>query len=139
MAKNERFLYQLNHSGYLCILFFIAANILYSILALNHMTPDYKLGLFIFVTIILLFTGFLSAVKVQTYSLKWSFADIVIGIFQLSRIAYTPTTAQGVPKIILYTALVLSALSCILGGAISIKNCHRFEQAKNMYFKESSG
>jgi len=122
MAINQRRLYEKNKIGYVLVLFHIVLNVFYSINTIKHMDTSYDVGIFIMITIMLLLVGFLTAVKVQNYSMVWSMVAIIIGLFQFSRLLFTDNPVDGMFGSVLIIALVLSGIFCVLGGLVSIKN-----------------
>ncbi|GAB6107254.1 hypothetical protein [Fusibacter bizertensis] len=121
MKKNERMLYQKNNLGQMLILFSIMFNVIYSIFVLNHMYSDWKLGLFVFVTIILLLFGFLVGSKVLLYSKEWGYVAVGIGIFQFFRVFIENYDFDHTLLVLLNLCLVASALTSLVGGGISVR------------------
>lgn len=122
MSKQERKLYQKNTTGYTLILLHVVLNVAYSIFSLNNMDTSLAIGVFIMITIGMLLLGFLTAVKVQNYSMIWSVAAIFIGVFQFSRIFFTTNTAENPLALVLDVLLIASAALFIAGGVVSVKN-----------------
>ncbi len=137
MAKSERRLYQKNTIGYLLVLLHIALNVVYTIFSLNNMPVDYWIGIFIIITIAMLLLGFLTAVKVQSYSMVWSFAAVLLGIFQLSRLLFAPDIPSGSLNTFLFTVLIVSAVLCFAGGVISIRESRTRKKLVKQYNKDN--
>jgi hypothetical protein len=122
MRHKERRLFQKNKIGFLLMLVFIILNTVFSIYTLNSMTQDYYLGTFTMQTIVLLLFGFLTAVKIQTYSsVWWCFAAVVMGLYQGSRVFFTQTLMEGSQLFLFNIILIVSAGFCIAGGILSAK------------------
>lgn len=132
MRNDEMKLYRYNNVGYNLILLFIALNTIYSITILNSINPDFKLGLFIMVTIVIFLLGFLAAIKVQRYSRNWSIFAVLLGIYQLTRLTYYGNELTKVDSRIISLLIIVSAVACIAGGVISyINTARRLEFIKN--------
>lgn len=121
MKKPERMLYQVNLKGYYLLIAFIALNTFYTVFILNEMDKDSQIGIFVMLTIFLILLGFFLAIKLKTYSVKWSYLTIIIGIFQGTRIVFTANNTEGALSLVLDLVLMLSALLCITGGVISLR------------------
>lgn len=134
MKTEERLLYQKNKLGNLLILLSIALNVVYSIFILNNMTVDFKLGIFVMITILLLLIGFLTGVKVQAYSKQWSIVAVILGLFQCTRILFTESTLEGNMLLLMTVVLITSGLVCILGGIVS----YNVSSKRAAYIKEHS-
>ena len=122
MKNNERRLYQNNTTGYLLILLFIVLNIVFTIFTLNAMDKDLSVGIFVMMTIVLLLLGFLMVIKVRIYSMAWSVLAVCVGIFQFSRLFFTPGNLEGAMALFMNIILIVSALFCISGGLVSVIN-----------------
>ncbi len=88
MANVERKLYESNRSGFVLMLLHIVLNVIFTIYVLNSMATNFEIGIFIMITIALLLLGFLTAVKVQNYSMTWGYVAIIIGLFQFVRLTF---------------------------------------------------
>lgn len=120
MKNPERMLYQNNNKGYLLVIAFIVFNTIYTVFVLNAMDKDRGIGIFVMLTIALLLLGFLTAIKVRTYSLPWSIAALVMGLFQFSRLFFTTVNFEGTVSLLLNLTLILSSVLCVAGGALSL-------------------
>mgnify|MGYP001400061783 CR=1 FL=1 len=80
-----------NFSFWLCILA-IAFNILHFIIIYSSktITPDYVIGIDVFVNIVFMLFIFLASVKTQAYSIGWSYAVGGIAVIELLRIFIVP-------------------------------------------------
>lgn len=121
MKKIERMLYQKNNLGQNLIFLSIVFNVIYSIFVLNKMYSDWKLGLFVFITILLLLFGFLVGSKVLLYSKEWGYVAIGIGVFQFSRVFIENYYFDNTLLMLLKLCLMASALTSIIGGVISVR------------------
>ncbi|WP_461207099.1 hypothetical protein [Clostridium sp. DL1XJH146] len=122
MKSEERKLYQKNKLGYLLIIAFIVLDVIYTIYTLNSMTVNFNIGVFILTTIALLLIGFLTAVKVQTYSISWCYVAIGLGIFQGSRILIEKNIIMNFQMTII---IIVSSIICIFGGIISLNSANK--------------
>lgn len=129
MINHEQKLYQSNKWPYLLLILFIVLNALFSALILNKMPSDKMLGVFIMLTIFLLLMGFLTAVKVKIYSRPFSYIAIVMGIFQGSRIFFSPSQLTGAAASIVFLVCLLSASACAAGGILSLGSIRKRNQA----------
>jgi phosphatidylserine synthase len=121
MKKNEKILYRKNNLGYSLIMVFISLNVVYSIFVLNNMDVNWELGIFIFVTILLLLFGFLMASKMLVYSIRWSYIALGVAVFQLTRLFIGNYTFSSTQYFLLNLCIIASAISCFAGGLISIR------------------
>ena len=119
MKHPQRRLYENNRLGYLLMLGFIGGNALYAVIALNRMPATNAVGLLVMATIALFLLGFLTAVKVRTYSLGWSYGALLIGLFQTVRSVVALSASSG--QMVVPTTLFLlgSAVACLVAGAVS--------------------
>lgn len=134
MNRDEKKLYQVNKLSYNLVMFFIILNTAHAIFTLQNMNVDFGIGIFVMMTIVLLMIGFLAAVKLQTYSLKWSYISIGIGIFQFGRYLFSPEEIVGTIKIYLDVMILLSIVFIITGAIICIiRTKQRTNYIKNEY------
>lgn len=137
MAIDRRNLYEDNKTGFTLVLLHIILNVVYSIFTIKNMETNYEVGIFIMTTIILLLLGFLTAVKVQKYSMPFSFVAIIIGLFQFTRPFFANNTASEGLTTTLNAFLILSGIVCVLGGIVSIRNARIRRQCVKDYNKNN--
>ncbi|GKX29418.1 hypothetical protein SH1V18_18980 [Vallitalea longa] len=126
MKLDEKKLYQKNKIGYNLVLIFVILDTIYTIFTLKNMAIDYSIGIFIITNILLLMVGFLAAVKLRVYSLKWSYLSILMGVVQGIRFFFIPHELCGQVKMYLSLVLLASAVVVFIAGIVStIKSNNR--------------
>ena len=134
MNQDEKMLYKKNTISYDLVILFTLLNAIHVIFILKTITVDYKIGVYVMLAIIISMVSFLAAVKVQNYSLRWSYVVIFIGIFQACRFGFTPEEITGQLRTNLNIMLGISVISILIGGIISIiKTKRRRYYIKNNY------
>lgn len=118
MKRDEKKLYQVNKLSYNLVMLFVILNTAHAIFTLQNMAVDYSIGFFIMITILISMLSFLTAVKLQTYSVAFSYVAIGIGLVQFIRFIFSPPELEGDLKLYL-TILILSSIVFILAGGIT--------------------
>jgi hypothetical protein len=109
----EKKLYQSNKLGRSLVTLFVVFGVLNSVFLLNTIDVNYHIGLLVLMTVLTILVGFLTAVKVATYSIGFSILSIVLGFIQVYR--YFTRIELENEHIIPYF-LALSALFAFVGG-----------------------
>ena len=106
-------LYKKNTSSYILLLFAVLFEMIYTIVTLNNMTTNYKMGVVILINIVLIFLMFSCAVKVKIYIKKSIYICGCISIYVIVRyLLLIPYFVQ--PKGQLMTIRISSILTFIL-------------------------
>ncbi len=121
MKKEEKILYRKNNFSYTLIMVSLSLNTVYSILILNNMYVNWRLGVFVLTTILLLLFAFLMASKMLVYSTQWSYVAVGVALFQFVRVIIWNYDIDGMQYLISYICLITSAISCLAGGLLSIR------------------
>lgn len=120
MNRDEKKLYQVNKLSYNLVMGFIILNTAHAIFTLQNMAVSFGLGIFIMLTILISMLSFLAAVKLQNYSMFWSYMSIGIGVVQMIKYLLTPDEIEGSIKTMLTTLIFASTVLIIAGAVVSI-------------------
>jgi len=120
MASKERMLYHTNKLSYNLCLIYISLTTFHAILILRKMTTNYTVGILFLTTVTVLMLGFLTAVKVMAYSIKYGYVAIALGVYQIIQMFTIPDVFQGNAKLFLILILIISTVAVIASGIISI-------------------
>lgn len=134
MNRDEKKLYQVNKLSYNLVMGFVVLNTAHAIFTLQHMDVTYGLGIFIMLTILISMLSFLAAVKLQNYSIFWSYMSIGIGLAQIMKYFLTPKEIEGDITLLL-TVLIFASTVFIFAGAIIsiIRTQKRLHYIKHHY------
>lgn len=125
MIRDEKKLFQTNKLSYNLVMLFVILNTAHAIFTLQNMTVNYMLGIFIMITIFISMISFLTAVKLQTYSMTWSYIAIGIGILQGLKYVFRPEEIVGTMETALTILVILSMVFIFIGAIISINRTKR--------------
>jgi len=139
MANDERKLYHENKMSYNLCLLFVSLSTLHAILVLRKMTTNYTVGIFFITTIIVLMVGFLCAVKLMTYSIKYGYVAIILGFYQVFQIFTIPDVFQGSERLFMILVLIAAIISIVVSGVSSIVKTKQRTNYINMINKKATG
>lgn len=131
MNKNQVY-YPLDNLSYKLVLLFLIINTFLSILTINYMTPNIRIGVEIMITIIISLLSFLIAIRLQNYTPTWEFRTFILGIVQLLRIIVLPSLHSNGLQLMVQVMLLLSGLLLIGVSLMSRKN----QRKRDAYIEE---
>jgi len=121
MQKGEKLIYQDNKSAYEFALGFILLNTVATILTLNYMEVNIRIGTFVMFNIILSLVSFLMAMKVKKYSVSWAYGSIIISIIQFIRSFFMPKLEDNQQNQIIMIIMIVSSGLILASGIITIR------------------
>jgi hypothetical protein len=128
MKNKEILLYQQNDISQQLFMLYLLGNTAFTIFFANSADVDKKLGLFIMLNIVLSLLGFLTAVRQRVYAMNWGYVGLVIGVFQILRLAWIPEEIVNPLRLILIGLLFVTGLLAIVGSVICLKRATGREQ-----------
>lgn len=115
--RDEKRLYQTNKISKNLIMVFVLCNTVHAIITLQNMNVGFYIGLFIMTTIAVSMITFLAAVKVETYSLSWTYGAVGILVQQIIKFLLTPSEMVDSTRLTL-DVLILTSVVFITAGII---------------------
>lgn len=115
-------LYRKNALPYGLVLLSILFELAYVVTILDNMQVDHMMGLVVFADIVILFLLFVCAVKMNVYSLFWSWAAFALcAVFALRAAFFIPLVLRPLHKQAeILMCNVAAALLTFLAGAVSL-------------------
>lgn len=120
--RDEKRLYQTNKISKNLIMVYVLLNTVHAIITLQNMTVGFYIGLFIMATILVSMTTFLAAVKIETYSLPWTYGAVGILVQQIIKFLLTPSEMVGSTRLTLDVLILTSVVFIAAGIVISFIN-----------------
>jgi hypothetical protein len=120
MKNGEKLIYQDNKTAYELAIGFILLNTLATILTLNFMEINIRIGTFVMFNIILSLVSFLMAMKVKKYSLSWAYGAVIISIIQFLRSFFMPELADQLKNQMTMIIMIASAGLILASGIVTI-------------------
>ncbi len=121
MREAEKYLYLENKLSQQLILGFLLLNTLFTVIYINSMAVNSRLGAFVMINIFLSLIAFLMAVRQKLYDIAWGYGGIALGIFQVSRLFFIPEEIVNPNRLILQILIIITAVLAFAGSAICIK------------------
>jgi hypothetical protein len=130
--ENERLLYQANKIPAGLALLFLLLNTWQTIFTLNSIdvtAAGIRVMEIILTNIVLSFFVFIASFEIKRYSIRWSWAALVMGIFQCLRIFIAPVGVRPINFNIVFP-LITAGLIMIIVSLLSLSKCHKYYTAK---------
>ena len=121
MKKFEKLLYVENTLSQQGILFFVLGNTVFTILHINTMNIDIRLGVFVLLNIFLSLLAFLMAVRQKIYASAWGYAGIALAVFQLARWLWIPEEIVGNLRLFLVALLIATSIVALAASMLCIQ------------------
>ncbi|WP_125608138.1 hypothetical protein [Lapidilactobacillus bayanensis] len=115
--------YPLDQLSYQLVLFFLIANTLLSIISINSMKADLRVGIEVMITIAVSLAGFLIAIRLQHYTPHWDLYTVILGVLQLGRIVILPGFHSNNARMLVQILLIVTAV--YLSAAAWISHNHQ--------------
>ena len=129
---NERLLYQANTGPHVIALLFLPFNTAQTIFTLNTIDPvmaGIRVMETILLNILLSFLAFIVSSEIKRYNVRWSWAGLVIGILQFTRLFLNPYGPQGRLPLVL-VPLAAAGISLVSASLWSLAKCRLYNLAK---------
>ena len=120
--SSGKLLYLENAFSQQLVVLFLLLNTLFTIVHINTMGVDARIGTFIMLNIALSLLAFLMAVQQKLYSTTWGYVGIGMGLFQLSRLLWLPQEfSQAGIRPFLQILLLLTGGLLLLASFVCIR------------------
>ena len=121
MNTGEKRLYVENTISQQLIIFWLAGNMIFTLLVVNNMEVTVRLGFFVMLNIALSLFAFLVAVRQRVYLINWAYAGIGLAIFQFARLFWIPEEIINPIRLYVQILLIATSVAAMAGSAICIQ------------------
>lgn len=119
--SGEKRLYLENKRSQQLIMLFLLGNTVFTLVYINAMSVSARLGFFVMLNIFLSLFVFLMAVRQKVYDLRWGYAGIALGVFQLVRLFWIPVEIINPTRLILQILVIVTAALALVGSTVCIQ------------------
>lgn len=131
MDKNQVY-YPLDNSPYKIVMLFLCINTLLSVMSINHMTANLRVGVEVMLTIIISLLSFLIAIRLQNYTPTWEVRTLLLAVVQFARLLILPSLHGGSTQLLVQIMLVFSGILLLLAAYLS----YQHQKQRNAYIEE---
>jgi hypothetical protein len=133
--KNEMLLYRANVMPSALAMLFLVFNtwqVIFTLNGIDAASAGIRVMEIILLNILLSFLVFIAASEIKRYNMRWSWAALVIGVFQCLRYFLLPDSLQGGIITVINVAAPLEAAGFLLIAASlwSLVKCRAYRMAK---------